>query len=188
MFHQLSQRKCCVASNMMILEYYEKYGNFRDKIEIFILLFSCFETRSRLHIVILMFRDENEKHRLNVSRSSDKNVSQFSRDLARTRLLADLCFKWLPIAQLIADAVYKRSQRWYLSSAPENVRQLWSDLFIFSEGLNGWAMIRICKTVHSSHQLSQIVPLVNKVCLHGVNNFINQALETMLKTKVTKAG
>ena len=46
-------------------------------------------------------------------------------------------------------------------------------------------MIRICKTVHSSHQLSQIVPLVNKVCLHGVNNFINQALETMLKTKVT---
>ena len=46
-------------------------------------------------------------------------------------------------------------------------------------------MIRICKTVHSSHQLSQIVPLVYKVCLHGVNNFINQALETMLKTKVT---
>ena len=46
-------------------------------------------------------------------------------------------------------------------------------------------MIRICKTVHWSHQLSQIVPLVNKVCLHGVNNFINQALETMLKTKVT---
>ena len=93
-------------------------------------------------------------------------------------------FKRLPIAQLI-DAVYKRLQRWYLSSAPENVRQLWSDLFIFSEGLNGWAMIRICKTVHWSHQLSQIVPLVNKVCLHGVNNFINQALETMLKTKVT---
>ena len=59
-------------------------------------------------------------------------------------------FKRLPIAQLI-DAVYKRLQRWYLSSAPENVRQLWSDLFIFSEGLNGWAMIRICKTVHWSH-------------------------------------
>ena len=100
---------------------------------------------------------------------------------------SDIYFKcnwWLPIAQLI-DAVYKRSQRWYLSSAPENVRQLGSELFIFSEGLNGWAMIRICKTVHWSHQLSQIVPLVNKVCLHGVNNFINQALETMLKTKVT---
>ena len=46
-------------------------------------------------------------------------------------------------------------------------------------------MIRICKTVHSSHQLSQIVPLVIKVYFHGVNNFINQALETMLKTKVT---
>ena len=74
----------------MILEYYEKYGNFRDEIEILILLFSCFETRSRLHIVILMFRDENEKHRLNFSRSSEKNLSQFSRDLARTRILADL--------------------------------------------------------------------------------------------------
>ena len=90
MFHQLSQRKCCVASNMMILEYYEKYGNFRDKIEIFILSFSCFETRSRLHIVILMFWDENEKLKLNFSRSSEKNLSQFSRDLARTRILADL--------------------------------------------------------------------------------------------------
>ena len=64
----------------------------RDKIDIFILLFSCLETSSRLHIVILMFRDENEKHTLNVSRSSEKNVSQFSRDLARTRILADL---WL---------------------------------------------------------------------------------------------
>ena len=38
-----------------------------------------------------MFRDENEKHRLNFSRSSEKNLSQFSRDLARTRILADLC-------------------------------------------------------------------------------------------------
>ena len=74
---------------------------------------------------------------------------------------SNIYFKRLPIAQLI-DAVYKRSQRWYLSSAPENVRQLWSDLFIFSEGLNGWAMIRICKTVHWSHQLSQ----------HSVNNII----------------
>ena len=79
---------------MMILEYYEKYGNFRDEIEIFILLFSCFETRSRLHIVILMFRDENEKLKLNFSRSSEKNLSQFSRDLARTRILADL---WLTL-------------------------------------------------------------------------------------------
>jgi len=66
--------------------------NWRDEIEIFILLFSCFETRSRLHIVILMFREENEKHRLNLSRSSEKNLTQFSRDLARTRILSDL---WL---------------------------------------------------------------------------------------------
>ena len=71
---------------------------------------------------------------------------------------SDIYFKcnwWLPIAQLI-DAVYKRSQRWYLSSAPENVRQLGSELFIFSEGLNGWAMIRICKTDHSRHQLQKM--------------------------------
>jgi len=40
-----------------------------------------------------MFRDDNEKHRLNFSRSSEKNLSQFSRDLARTRILADLWFK-----------------------------------------------------------------------------------------------
>ena len=69
----------------------EEGAIFRDEIEIFVLLFSCFETRSRLDIVILMFRDENEKHRLNFSRSSEKNLSQFSRDLARTRILADLC-------------------------------------------------------------------------------------------------
>ena len=68
----------------------EEGAIFRDEIEIFVLLFSCFETRSRLDIVILMFRDENEKHRLNFSRSSEKNLSQFSRDLARTRILADL--------------------------------------------------------------------------------------------------
>ena len=37
-----------------------------------------------------MFRDENEKHKLNFSRSREKNLSQFSRDLARTRILADL--------------------------------------------------------------------------------------------------
>ena len=37
-----------------------------------------------------MFRDENEKLKLNFSRSSEKNLSQFSRDLARTRILADL--------------------------------------------------------------------------------------------------
>ena len=70
----------------------EEGAIFRDEIEIFVLLFSCFEMRSRLDIVILMFRDENEKHRLNFSRSSEKNLSQFSRDLARTRILADLCF------------------------------------------------------------------------------------------------
>ena len=70
----------------------EEGAIFRDEIEIFVLLFSCFETRSRLDIVILMFRDENEKHRLNFSRSSEKNLSQFSRDLARMRILADLWF------------------------------------------------------------------------------------------------
>ena len=72
----------------------EEGAIFRDEIEIFVLLFSCFETRSRLDIVILMFRDENEKHRLNFSRSSEKNLSQFSRDLARTRILADLCLEY----------------------------------------------------------------------------------------------
>ena len=70
-FHQLSQRKCCAASYMMILEYHEKYGrrcNFsRQDRELYyllspaerrsrfssrrdrdyILLFSCFETRTR---------------------------------------------------------------------------------------------------------------------------------------------
>ena len=74
----------------------EEGAIFRDEIEIFVLLFSCFETRSRLDIVILMFRDENEKHRLNFSRSSEKNLSQFSRDLARTRILADLCLREEP--------------------------------------------------------------------------------------------
>ena len=49
-FHQLSQRKCCAASYMMILEYHEKYGrrcNFsrRDR-ELYYLL-SPGETRSR---------------------------------------------------------------------------------------------------------------------------------------------
>ena len=53
----------------------------RDEIKIFILLILFFETRLRLHIVLCMLGDENEKHRLNFSRSI----------LTRLRILADLC-------------------------------------------------------------------------------------------------
>ena len=91
----------------------EEGAIFRDEIEIFVLLFSCFETRSRLDIVILMFRDENEKHRLNFSRSSEKNLSQFSRDLARTRILADLCAEALLVfssGPIFVDRWF--SQKW----------------------------------------------------------------------------
>ena len=91
----------------------EEGAIFRDEIEIFVLLFSCFETRSRLDIVILMFRDENEKHRLNFSRSSEKNLSQFSRDLARTRILADLCFAVLiGMILLVRIVLAPRVEEW----------------------------------------------------------------------------
>ena len=47
----------------------------------YILLFSCFETRTRNTDWMSQGR-------------ARKNVSQFSRDLARTRILADLWYKW----------------------------------------------------------------------------------------------
>ena len=49
-FHHLSQRKCCAASYMMILEYHEKYGrrcNFSRRDQELYYLLSPGETRSR---------------------------------------------------------------------------------------------------------------------------------------------
>ena len=49
-FYQLSQRKCCAASYMMILEYHEKYGRWCN-----------FSRRDRdFCFIILVFRDEIE--------------------------------------------------------------------------------------------------------------------------------
>ena len=60
---------------------------------------SCISTLNTIHTPnrIKHFRKKGmdivEKNRLNFSRSSEKNLSQFSRDLTRTRILADLCYQ-----------------------------------------------------------------------------------------------
>ena len=63
----------------------------RDKIEITIWPFSYFESRTRLHIVILVFRDETKTSKNRFSWSSEKKWGWLSREFPGSRILVDLC-------------------------------------------------------------------------------------------------